>query len=87
MEVPKKGITSKAAFTRFPLEIPTMDSGKRSMLVMITSPVIAQQTTVSQKVAVIDMSACVVGGIELPAAVIPAVPSPASLVKSPLAIP
>ena len=58
------------------------------MLVTITIPVIAHITTVSQNVALIDTRACSPGLFVLALdAAIPAVPSPASLVNNPQAIP
>lgn len=58
------------------------------MLLTITRPVMAHITTVSQKVAVIDTSACRFGSLVFAqAAAIAVEPSPASLVKRPFATP
>ena len=63
-------------------------SGKASMLLTITIPVIAQITTVSQNVPVLDTRAWRTGFLVFAAAAtIGAEPSPDSLLKSPLAIP
>ena len=58
------------------------------MLLTIVTPVNVHMTMVSQKTAVMEMTACLAGeeSPEEPAAMA-AVPMPASLVKSPLAIP
>ena len=65
-----------------------MELGFFRMLQMITSPVTAHMTTVSQNTAVMEMRPCR-RGYRVPeeAAAMAAVPMPASLVKSPLAIP
>lgn len=58
------------------------------MLVTITSPVTAHMTTVSQKTAVMEIRLCLLGSlVSEEAAAMAAVPMPASLVNSPLAMP
>ena len=63
-------------------------SGKCSTLLTITIPVMAQMTTVSQNVPLLDTSACLTGlRVCAAAATIGAEPSPDSLLNSPRAIP
>ena len=65
-----------------------MEEGFLSKFVTITRPVMAHIITVSQKVALIEIRACLEGWEVLaPAAVIAADPSPASFVNNPRAIP
>ena len=65
-----------------------MEEGERSNTITMTIPVTAHIITVSQKVAVMEISACL-GGLLVFAveAAIPAEPKPASLVNNPRAIP
>ena len=62
--------------------------GKRMMVLTSTRPVMAQTTTVSQKVPVADTSACLTGFfVFAAAATMGAEPRPASLEKRPRAMP
>ena len=82
------GRNVNAAVVRLEVLHPVMEEGFFCILVMMTSPVTAHMITVSQKTAVIEIRACLRGLFsEEEAAAIAAVPIPASLVKSPLAMP
>ena len=78
----------KAAVVSSFMENPSISPGAASAVVRIASPVSAQITTVSQKVAVMEIKACVWGlGVSASAAAMAAVPSPASFVNSPRVTP
>ena len=91
-DIPKallpNGRGEKAAVVSSVKEYPFTEEGFLSRFDTITKPVIAHIITVSQKVALIDIKACLEGcGVLAPAAAIAAEPRPDSFVNNPRAIP